>query len=305
MRLDTSVQGITNINLKLLQGFVLVAEQYSFRRAAAITGHSQSAVSAQIKRLEEQLGVVLFRRTTRRVELTGEGEQLLSHIRRALNEVEHGLQLIREAVNVKRGRIALSCSPTIASRCLAPILGDFTRAYPRIEIFVSEHSASKLLESIRDRSVDFGIGPTLDDPGFVFEHILEDPLVAVMNQGFFDGYGDKISLTELSRVPLLLLDHTTALRKLVEETAAELKLTLSTRFQFTHAQTLLSMAECGLGVAILPKVALPRQLVAPMRAIPIVKPVLSRRLAIITLRGHVVSPATSRLLPFFRRMGTP
>lgn len=90
----TSLRPITKINLKLLQSFVFVAEQYSFRQAAALIGHSQSAVSAQIKRLEAQLGVALFHRTTRRVQLTAEGEQLLSCARGAIAEVELGLRRI-------------------------------------------------------------------------------------------------------------------------------------------------------------------------------------------------------------------
>lgn len=298
----TSLRPITKINLKLLQSFVFVAEQYSFRQAAALIGHSQSAVSAQIKRLEAQLGVALFHRTTRRVQLTAEGEQLLSCARGAIAEVELGLRRIQEAVDVKHGRISFSCSPTIALERLAPILAEFERDYPDIEVFVRENSAAALLECIRQRQVDFGFGPLLEAPDLQFDPILEDPLYAVMHKDFGSPYDTTITLRELARLPLLLLDRTTALRTLVEESAAQLGLTLNTRYQFTQAQTLISMASSALGVAILPKIALPDGLDRPLRMVRIVEPPLARQLAIITLRGHTLSPAASKLVPLFREL---
>ena len=72
---------ITNINLKLIQGFVLVGQQKSFKRAAELSGFTQSAMSAQIRTLEEQLGIPLFNRTTRNVELTEEGAHLFRSAR--------------------------------------------------------------------------------------------------------------------------------------------------------------------------------------------------------------------------------
>ena len=89
------------VNLKLLHMFVAVAENRSFRMAAEQLNRSQSAVSMQIKQLEEQVGVAIFHRTTRRVELTSEGERLLGHARRALDEWENGLRQIRDVVDIQ------------------------------------------------------------------------------------------------------------------------------------------------------------------------------------------------------------
>lgn len=93
-----------NVNLKLVHTFLLVAENASFRRAAEIANRSQSAVSMQIRQLELQLGVSLFCRTTRRVQLTREGDLLLVCARRVVDELQSALHQIKEAADIQRGR---------------------------------------------------------------------------------------------------------------------------------------------------------------------------------------------------------
>ena len=95
-----------NVNLKLMHIFLLVAEHNSFCRAAEVSNRSQSAVSKQIRQLELQLGVSLFHRTTRRVQLTREGELLLVCARRAVSELQTGLRQIKEAADIQRGGLS-------------------------------------------------------------------------------------------------------------------------------------------------------------------------------------------------------
>jgi DNA-binding transcriptional LysR family regulator len=104
---------------------------------------------------------------------------------------------------------------------------------------------------------------------------------------------------------LLLLDRSTPLRASIESLASARGLRLNTRYQFTQAQTLVSMAEHGLGVAILPKVSLPERIPRSLRALQIIDPPLTRQLAIITLRGHTLSAAASSLVPSFIPRGAP
>ena len=121
---------LAHINLKLLQTFLLVAEQSSFRIAAEKSFRSPSAVSAQIRQLEEQLGVPLFHRTTRNVRLTDEGKQLLECAQRALLEVESGLRKIQESADIRRGRVALSCLPRLPKRGWRECLRHSRRTIP-------------------------------------------------------------------------------------------------------------------------------------------------------------------------------
>lgn len=298
-----SASPISGINLKLLQTFLLVAENSSFRTAAEKTFRSQSAVSAQIRQLEQQLGVPLFHRTTRSVHLTAEGVELIECAQRALMEVEAGLRKIRESANIRSGKVALSCSPTIAETRLARVLAAFEKDYPGIEVSVRELTSAALFESIRKREVDFGIGPEVETTEFRFKPILDDPLYALVPKRFLDTTKSTISLATLANMPLLVLSNATALRVMLETTLKERNLTWTTRYEFAQAQTLISMAEAGLGVAILPKVAIPSRLIPEhVHSLRIVNPTLSREVSIITLRGQSLSPASLRLVQLMEQL---
>ncbi len=297
---------LAHVNLKLLQTFLLVGEHSSFRAAAERSFRSQSAVSAQIRQLEAQLGVTLFHRTTRNVRLTSEGQQLLECARRALREMETGLRAIREAADVRRGRVSLSCSPTIAATRLARALARFESENPGIEIFVRELTSAALFESVRKHEVDFGIGPVIETSEFHFEPLLEEPLFALVPRRFIRTDRSTIALSTLTSMPILILDPATALRSLIEDTARERNLPLTNRFQFTQAQTLISMAEAGLGAAILPEVALPARPHRSTYVLRIVDPPLLRQVALITARGQALSPASQRLVGVLREIiGAP
>ncbi len=296
---------LPQVNLKLLQTFLLVGEHNSFRVAAEKSFRSQSAVGAQIRQLEEQLGVKLFHRTTRSVRLTEEGTQLFDCAQRALVEVEAGLRRIREAADLRRGRVSLSCSPSIASTRLAHVLGAFEREYPGVEIHVRELTSAALFESVRKREVDFGIGPVIQTGEFVFEPILREPLYALVPRSFMTTSKDTVSFATLADMPLLLLDHATALRGMLEETMRERGHRLNMRYEFAQAQTLISMARGGLGAAILPQVVLPPEDDESTYRLRIVNPSLVRKVAVITARGQSLSPACLRLVELLKQLIDP
>lgn len=295
-----SEQPLPNVNLKLLQAFMLVAEHGSFRQAADLTHKSQSAVTSQIKQLESQLGVQLFHRTTRQVSLTESGVELLESAKRAVHEVELGLRRIQETTDLKRGRIFLACSTTVAATRLAKILAAFESDYPGIEVFVRELTSGDMHDSIRKGEVDFGIGPMSDIADFNFETILTENLYALVPKKLRNVGGPTITMTELAQLPLLLLNQATALRAVVDDTARAMGLVLTTRYQFNQAQTLISMANAGLGAAVLPAVVLPEHAHPDTHEMLIVEPEIARQVAIITVKSRSMSPAASRLAQLVR-----
>ena len=304
--MKTTPKLLPQVNLKLLQTFLLVGEHSSFRTAAEKTFRSQSAVSAQIKQLEEQLGVALFHRTTRSVRLTEEGQQMFECAQRALFEVEAGLRKIQESADIRRGRVTLSCSPTIAETRLARVLAAFQQDHPGIVVSVRELTSAALFDSIRKGEVDFGIGPMIDTSEFHFDPVLEDPLYALIPKRFLTTGKTTITLATLSSMPLLVLNSATALRGMLESAMKDRHLTLSTKYEFTQAQTLISMANAGLGAAILPKVAIPPKIDPRTYSLRIVNPPLVRQIAVITMRGQSLSPASLRLVHLLKeRIAAP
>jgi len=293
---------LSHVNLKLLQTFLMVGEYSSFRIAAEKSFRSQSAISAQIRQLEEQLGVPLFHRTTRSVRLTEEGQQLLDCAQRALMEVEQGLRKIRESADIRKGKVSMSCSPTIAETRLARALAAFESEYPGIEVSVRELASEQIFDSVRRREVDFGIGPQIDTSEFQFEPLMDDPFYALVPKRLLDTDKDTVPLSALAEMPLLVLNQATAMRNMIEETMKEKRLRFSLRYEFTQAQTLISMASTGLGAAILPGVALPVKIDASTHALRIVNPTMSRRVAVITARGQSLSPASLRLVELLKEL---
>ncbi len=300
--MKTAPKLLANVNFKLLQTFLLVADQSSFRIAAEKSFRSPSAVSAQIRQLEKQLGVALFHRTTRNVRLTTEGEQLLDCAQRALMEVESGLRKIQESADMRRGLVSISCSPTIAETRLARVLAAFEKEYPGIEVSVRELTSMALFDSVRKREVDFGIGPSIDTMEFHFDSVMDDPLFALVPKRFIATAKRSISLATLTNMPLLLLSPATALRGMLELALQERNLSFSTRYQFTQAQTLISMASAGLGAAILPRVALPSRVDSSTHVLRIINPQLMRQVSIITMRGQKLSPASLRLVELLKQL---
>lgn len=293
---------MAQVNLKLLHMFVAVAENRSFRLAAEQLNRSQSAVSMQIRQLEEQVGVALFHRTTRRVELTHEGAQLLAHARRALDEWEDGMRQIRDVVDIQRGTLSIGCVPTIAATILPKALFAFQTAYPGINVNLRELAGHDLLESIRRREIDFGIGPAIEGPAeFQFDPLFNEPIFALASKTHRLPKRRAIDLADLCAFPILLNSKSAELRKVLDRALLARNLSMTIKFEVLHTHTLIAFVAAGMGVGILPKIALPRFPGSRMQALPIANPTLVRSVSIISLRGQSFSPTARELTKIVHR----
>ncbi len=295
---------VTDFNLRLLQTFMLVADSLSFRSAAEQTHRSQSAVSTQVKQLEAQLGITLLHRTTRSVELTPEGRELLAGTKRAMHEVGLGLRNIRESADLRRGRVSLACSPSVAATRLPAILAAFQRDYPQVRISLIEQHSADIFHSVRQGDADFGIGPRADavDGDIHFECILEDPIMVLVPRALLASTRKTIGLNELVSMPLLLHNGGTAMRLMVEKAFRDRALKFESHYQCMQMQTLAAMASAGLGAAILPRSVLGGTPPPTVQALRLVDPSLARQVAIITVRGRSLSPAAARLAELVREL---
>lgn len=293
---------ITHLNFKLLQTFALVATNRSFRRAAELTHRSQSAVTTQIQQLESQLGVTLFHRTTRSVRLTAEGEELFTGAQRALQEVSLSLRKVQETVDVRRGKVALACSPSVAGTRLPAILARFEQDYPEVSVTLRELPA-EVNDAVLRGTVDFGVGPVVGGQAELhFEPVLDDALMALVPKKFMRKPRTSITLAELTALPLLLQSNATAMQQIVLAAMQTRGLQYKTKYECIHARTLVAMAEAGLGAAILPRSVVRTARAPSTRTLKIVEPAMARQIAIITVRGRSLSPAASRLAQLVREM---
>jgi len=171
-----------NLTLKQLRYFEAVARHGHFGHAADDCAISQPALSMQIKELEETLGTELFERGSRRVRLTGFGEELAERVRDILRSVDELGDLARASHERLVGRLRLGVIPTIAPYLLPAVIGNLTRRYPGLDIHVRETQTSKLIQELGEGRIDAAIlalpvsEPTLAEvPLFSEEFLLVRP----------------------------------------------------------------------------------------------------------------------------------
>jgi DNA-binding transcriptional LysR family regulator len=289
--------------------FLLVAEHESFSVAAARSNRSPSAVSMQIRDLELQLGISLFQRTTRRVELTADGVLLLDRVKKAMTDVEEGIDQLLEAVERRKGRIRMACSPSIAVNPVAHVLAEFQEVHPKTTVWVQELFSHDLLYAVRSQEIDFGVGPLVADAGDLsFEHVFSEPLCILGLKTKDIGHQDIIKLSELQSVPLIILggmpaiylDGTLTVVTNIQSILSK-NGTFNIRCMVQVASTAVAMAEAGLGVCVIPRLAVPRPLPDRLFAINVCEPALTRSMGVYIPRGTFLSPTAQQLVNCFRR----
>ena len=283
------------LNLNLLKAFLLVAEERNFRAASERLHISHSAVSVQIKQLEHQVGVPLFIRTTRSVELTPEGAELLAGTQAMFSELHAILQKIRTADTAENGFVSMACTPAVASAYLVPAMSRYRNEYPHIKLNVREIPSTEIYRCLRDGLVDFGIGTRLEINGFDFELILDDPIVALVPRTLMPERQTAIPMEKLVTLPILLHSSMTNMRRNLEIAFQNLGVQLKARHLCENSSTLISLAEDGHGVAVIPlsSFAYPREEL--VQVLPIVSPSLTRPTAVITLAGKKLSPQAAKM----------
>ncbi|SHH05691.1 LysR family transcriptional regulator [Pollutimonas bauzanensis] len=296
-----------SINFKLLNAFMLVAECGTLRMAAEKANRSLPAISMQIKRLEEQLGTHLFHRTSRKLELTSTGEQLLTYVRRAFLEMDQGLLQLKQTINLQQGKVSIACSPTVATTRLPAILSGFARQYPGIRLYVQELSLVEQLESIEKCHVDFSIGPAPHGiaPHIQFDPVLRDEIYALLPATYAQAKKSVLTLAEFSRFPALMLSSDSGLRPMMDEALRTAGLVLQMRCEAKQISTLIAMVRSGMGAALLPRIALHENLGKDLVALRITEPNMARELGILTAKGRSPTSAASQLQRMVHQLLAP
>lgn len=169
------------IELRHLRYFLAVAEQLHFGRAAARMQIAQPPLSQQIRKLEQSLGVELFFRTRRRVELSPAGEALVPEAQRALAQAERAMRVAQRAGRGESGTLSIGFIPSADLEVLPRVLREWCRSYPEVELKLRTMLPAAQIDALRDGSIHVGFvrGPA-DEPGLAVEPILREPLVAAL-----------------------------------------------------------------------------------------------------------------------------
>ena len=249
-----------DINYELYKVFYHVANTLSFSEASKQLFISQSAVSQSIKVLEKKLNQPLFIRSTKRVQLTPEGEILLKHIEPAMNLIRQGENQLLEANTLNGGQLRIGASDTICRYYLVSYLKDFHRRYPNVHIKVTNQTSIECARLLEHGQVDFII---INHPNSALSTahtprvLREFRDVFVANREYFPLQDKVMSLLELQPYPILMLDRKSTTSEFLHQIFQKNQLDLVPEIELSSNDLLIDLARIGLGIAFVPDFCIP------------------------------------------------
>jgi DNA-binding transcriptional LysR family regulator len=243
------------MELRQLDYFVAVAEELNFTRAAERVRVAQPAVSAQVARLERQLGQRLLDRSTREVRLTAAGQALLPFARNALRAVADGKTAVEEIGDLVRGAVTIG-TVTAHNVDMPALLARFHKAHPGVDITLGTDTSAALIERVRSGHLDLAIVSVGSDErpaNLAIETATDEAIEAVVGRGDAWWGRRSIRVTDLADRPLIALPIGTGIRHTLEEACAAAGVSARVALEAGNPVELADLAERGLGVAIVPE----------------------------------------------------
>jgi DNA-binding transcriptional LysR family regulator len=295
---------VPDIRARELLTVIALAEYGSFVAAAAYLKTSQPALTRTIKRVERLLGVTLFSRNTRRVEITAAGREFVAVAERILNELHVTVRSLGQTTHEQRGGITLATFSAFAVNPLPHLVRRYRQTRPLIEVRVREGRQSEIIEEVRSGSADFGIGyvDTLPDmlSGTALRkeplHVLvptAHPLAAKKRA--------RISLAELRDQPIVSGPSDTYLRRLVDAAALSAGFSLHYMVTVDRLLSILHHVTAGVGIGLLPSGCLPLiRWGEGFHHAVLTEPSLSVTVGLITSRSRYLTPAADAMMSLIK-----
>ncbi len=254
------------MNLKRLQSFARIVETRSFSDAAESLQLTQSAISKQIKALEDELGVPLLTRNTSSVEPTAIGRRVYDIAKGIAGDWERIIHECRAAAASTRGKLRIGASTVPASYLLPPMVKRLRERHPQLELTVMEGDSEKIVNCVKEGTVDVAfVGSVHPSPQLRWERIVDDRLVIVGAADYPDRREDP--LRELLLQPFVIREEGSGTRQAFEEAIRKLGLSpdrISVAAEVSTTESALALAQAGVGVTAVSKWALsgPRELLS-------------------------------------------
>lgn len=243
-----------DINFELYKIFYIAARAGSFSSAAKELFISQSAVSQSIKSLEENIGSPLFVRGSRNVKLTATGEMLFGHVEQAYNLIRAAEDKIEQMQSLSLGEIKIGVGDTILKYLLTPYLQQFIKEYPKIKIRIINRTSPGIINSLKKGTVDFGIVTLpLYDRELDITEFREVEDVFVASPRFIELKDKIIEISEMSKLPLLLLEKQSATRRNLDVYFSSRGFNITPEIELESIELLVEYARIGLGIAYVMK----------------------------------------------------
>ncbi|ROZ79436.1 LysR family transcriptional regulator [Ramlibacter sp. WS9] len=289
-----------NFDLNDLLAFRAVAEQTNFRKAAESVHLSQPAFSRRINKLEEALGVRLLERTTRRVTLTAVGRDFERKVRDLLDELDNTLLGIRGVAATRMGEVTVACVPSTVYYYLSEVIRRYHERCPKVRVKLLDAGANEVLASVARGEADFGINFIGSQEGELeFTPLVEERFVAACRRDHPVASMRQITWEQLGQFDYISIGRTSGNRVLLDQALAGVANRPQAIYEAQHVTTTLGLVEAGLGLAAVPSMAMPGPDHPLLVSVPLVDPVVTRKVGLIRRRGRSLSPAAQQLFDLF------
>ena len=237
-----------NVDLELYRIFYTVAKYNHMTKASEELHISQPAISQSVKKLESQLGGVLFLRSNKGMELTEEGKMFYEYVKGALELINNAENEFTSFKDLSKGEIKIGCSTTLTKLVLMNTLKEFHLAYPNININITNDLTSNLIKDLKVGKLDF----VIFNEGYVKEKNLNLEKIVELRQGFIynpEFYNDNvICFEDLNKFPLILQKEESNSRKLLDYVCLNNSVKLIPKMEVVSQELITEFVNSGLGV---------------------------------------------------------
>jgi DNA-binding transcriptional LysR family regulator len=293
-----NLAGFPDLSVRELLAVCGVARSGSFMAAALELDVSQPALTRSVQRVEQVLGMELFRRSTRRVEITLAGSEFVAVAERVLDDLRISFANIHQLPGELRGRIIISSVMSVAYARLPGILGSYRRTHRLVEVQLREGVHGTVLDDVRSGVADLGITYIDDIPsgcqavplGQEVFHVVMPPghPLALQVSG--------VTLRQLADCAMVSLPKEAQTRRMLDDLAAAAGFSLRHEVTVAQFSTAMQCVQAGVGLAVMPGGAIPAALSGGLVARPLLEPAVRRAVGAVTLLDRVPTTAASSFL---------
>lgn len=247
---------ISWLTLRDLQYLVSVADHEHFGKAASACHVSQPTLSAQIRKIEDVLGVQLFERSNRRVAITAQGEAVVNQARVVLEEAEKITEMTRSVRQPLSGPLRLGVIATVGPYLMPHLLAPIRKTFPKLELFLREGLTEQLLGELKSGQLDAVIASdTFDDPTLRSIPLFFEPFVLAAPQGHALAAKSSVNKRDLNSNDMVLLEDGHCLRDQTLDICPSNKRGHIRQFHATSLETLRHLVATGSGYTLVPELA--------------------------------------------------
>lgn len=287
--------------LKQLRAFVAV---YQLRKLSAAAGQlyvTQSAISVLIRQMEEGLGTRLFDRTTRSLQPTSAAHEAIQVAERILRDIDSLGAGLQDLSGLRRGRVGVAITPTLAEILLPPVIRAFDALHPDIHVAIDDCAPDQFFSRVISEQVDFGIGtPERVGPGVELQTLIRDHLSLVCRRDDPLAARKTVRWRDLQGLPVTTVRPGYGIRPLIELSAAQAGVTLNVTNEVSFLATALWMTGSGMGPSVMPAAYVTYSRDPGLVARTLTAPKVSRDICVVVKQGRSLSPAARQFIEVMR-----